>query len=463
MKLGFRSRLLLAAALPAVMVILLLVIGFLDRHAADLELALEDRGRATAKQLAMSAEFPLFAGNVEALDRLVQAVGQGDPLVRAAAVSETSGELRAATGEFTAWTKSFNGAEQVIKGDSLMIIVPIHRSALPLPDDLFADPMTTRSAAHEQLLGYAVVQLSRDTLVQQNREMLVRILAITAGGLLLAALLSTTIAGSVTRPLAHISQVVTRIKGGELNARALTEDAGVMEPLAAGINAMAARIAYTQEDLRQQVASATAELRQQKEAAEQAARVDTLTGVASRRAFTEVAEVEVQRALRYGTALSLVLIDLDHFKDVNDHYGHQTGDAVLASFARTLIEAVREVDLVGRWGGEEFVVLLPGTTAAEALQVADRMRASTADSRLYFQGRQILYTASFGVAEFNPRELSFYGLLARADAALYGAKNRGRNCVELATNALKRQTGDEDTNAAADRAGEQSPASDPPD
>jgi len=431
MSLGFRSRLLLAAALPAVMVIALVAIGFLNRHAADLDLALQDRGRATARQLGLGAEFPLFAGNVDALDRLVAAARQGDPQIRAVAVIERGGELRAASGELSSSLPAFTGAEQVIDGKSLVVITPILRSALPV-DDLFSEAAPARPGKKAELLGYAVVELSRAVLERQRNEMVGRILAITAGGLLLAALLSTLIATSVTRPLAHVSQIVARIKGGELAARTEPGEAGVMSSLAAGINDMAARIAFTQEDLRQQVANATAELRQQKEAAELAARIDSLTGVANRRAFTEMAEAEVQRGLRYGTPLSLVLVDLDHFKAVNDRYGHHTGDAVLASFARTLIEAVRDIDIVGRWGGEEFVVLLPGTGYIEALQVAERMRAATADSRLYVQGRQILYTASFGVAEFNPTELSFYGFLARADTALYVAKDKGRNRVELA-------------------------------
>lgn len=431
MKLGFRSRLLVAATLPAVMVVVLLVIGFLERHAADLDLALQDRGRAAARQLGMAAEFSLFAGNANALQRLVVATRQGDNQIRAVAIFDRHGERRAAVGTFSAAIPAFAGNEQLVDGSSMLVMSPIRRSTLPV-DDLYSDTLVSRASPTE-MLGYAVVELSKAELEQRRVEMLWRILVITVASLLLAALLSTLIAAGVTRPIAHISQVVDRIKAGELEARTEPEQAGVMASLAAGINDMAARIAFTQEDLRQQVASATAELRQQKETAEQAARIDTLTGVANRRAFVEAAEIEVQRALRYGSPLSLILVDLDYFKSINDRYGHHTGDAVLASFARTLIEAVREIDIVGRWGGEEFVVLLPGVGSTEALQAAERMRVAVADSRLYVQGRQILYTASFGVAEFNPTELSFYGFLARADVALYVAKDKGRNRVEAAS------------------------------
>lgn len=429
---GFRARLLLAAALPAVMVVALLLIGFLERHAADLEQALSDRGRAAAGQLGTAAEFPLFADNREALDQLVSAVLRGDSEIRGAALLDEATQLHASAGEFTLWPPTKLGGEaQVIGGESLIVAVPIRRAAVSV-DDIYAETALAPSSKKEDLLGYAVIELSRAALERKRQDMLWRVLAITAGALFLAAVLSTTIAASVAGPIGHISQVVARIERGELAARTQAARSGVLEPLAAGINDMAERIAFTQDELRQKIDLATEELRRQKEAAERAARVDALTGVANRRAFNEAAESEVQRALRYGTPVSLILIDLDHFKSINDSYGHQTGDAVLVSFARTITEAVREVDVVGRWGGEEFVVLLPGTIAAEALRAAERMRAALSERDLYFQGRQIRFTASFGVAEFNPAELSFYSLLDRVDAALYEAKKAGRNRVELA-------------------------------
>lgn len=432
MRIGFRARLLLAATLPAVMVVALLLIGFLDRHTADLEQALQDRGRAVARQLGTAAEFPLFAGNREALDQLVSAARGGDNQIKGAALLDGGGQLHASSGEFSAWTPQLNGAEQVVAGDPLIVVIPINRSAASV-DDIYAETALAPSSAKTELLGYAVLELSRAALESQRSDMLWRVLAITAGALVLAAVLSTVIASSVTGPITHISEVVARIKGGELTARTRGAASGVLEPLAAGINDMAERIAFTQEDLRHKVVLATEELRQQKEAAERAARIDALTGVANRRAFDEIAEHEVQRALRYGMPVSLIMIDLDHFKTINDSYGHQTGDAVLVSFARTITQAVREVDVVGRWGGEEFLVLLPGTAAAEAMRAAERMRAALAECHLHLQGRRIHFTASFGVAEFNPAELSLYSLLDRLDGALYRAKAAGRDRVELAS------------------------------
>jgi diguanylate cyclase (GGDEF)-like protein len=126
------------------------------------------------------------------------------------------------------------------------------------------------------------------------------------------------------------------------------------------------------------------------------------------------------------------MVDIDHFKAINDRHGHQTGDHVLIHFARTLAEHLREVDVVGRWGGEEFLVLLPDTRAGEAEQAAERMRGAIAAGPGFAQGQPVTCTASFGVGEFDPRELSFDCLLDRVDAALYRAKIAGRNRVERA-------------------------------
>ena len=174
-------------------------------------------------------------------------------------------------------------------------------------------------------------------------------------------------------------------------------------------------------------------MREQKDAAEHAARTDALTGVASRRTFTDAAEAEMQRALRYRSELSMLMMDLDHFKVVNDHHGHATGDAVLVSFAQTVLQLVRKVDMVARLGGEEFVVLLPNITAEQATALAERIREAVYTSRLHVEGKPVQFSVSIGVAQFDRRELSLAGWMARADAALYQAKEQGRNRVVLET------------------------------
>lgn len=176
--------------------------------------------------------------------------------------------------------------------------------------------------------------------------------------------------------------------------------------------------------------TASRELMQQKEAAEALARTDVLTGLANRRAFDEAVQREIRRAVRYGEPLALILTDIDRFKAINDTYGHHAGDQVLVNFAHTLRAAVREVDLVGRWGGEEFVILMPGTALEEARQAAERMRQAMATAPACCGEAAYAYTASFGVAAVTTAMPTLDDLLRRADQALYRAKENGRNRVE---------------------------------
>ena len=153
---------------------------------------------------------------------------------------------------------------------------------------------------------------------------------------------------------------------------------------------------------------------------------DSLTGVYNRRAFLDAAALELERSRRYGSALAVVQIDLDQFKRVNDRFGHQAGDRVLVDFATRVTGLLRSSDVFGRMGGEEFTLLLPQTAAAEALQVAERIRMALVDADI-----TPTYTASLGVATTQCGAPSLEGLMAVADAALYRAKENGRNRVEL--------------------------------
>lgn len=157
---------------------------------------------------------------------------------------------------------------------------------------------------------------------------------------------------------------------------------------------------------------------------------DSLTGLVNRRKFMELAAHDIGLAQRHGHALSLILFDLDHFKQINDVYGHAAGDTVLADVARKCLEAVRQTDIVARWGGEEFAVLMPETDQEGARLMAERLREILRGLRP-LEGQEVRTTASFGVAERggDGREESFERLAARADACLYRAKREGRDRV----------------------------------
>jgi two-component system chemotaxis response regulator CheY len=169
---------------------------------------------------------------------------------------------------------------------------------------------------------------------------------------------------------------------------------------------------------------------------------DTLTGLFNRRAIHDRALAELNRLAR-GTAsapLSVILLDVDRFKTINDNYGHEAGDRALQVVAERLGQMLRSYDLVGRWGGEEFLVLLPGTGLAEACVVAERVRAGLAQSAVPVEGGGAALTASLGVASVGVEVMQAAGsdepwldrLMRAADRALYQAKNSGRNKVCVA-------------------------------
>ncbi len=158
------------------------------------------------------------------------------------------------------------------------------------------------------------------------------------------------------------------------------------------------------------------------------ANTDRLTGSHNRLKFDQALADEMSRSLRYKTPLSLVLFDIDHFKRVNDAYGHQVGDKVLIKLSHFLAGRLRNADLLARWGGEEFVILVPESTGQMAYLLAENLRNATAQVVFDEVGD---ITCSFGVAQYTNSDTA-ETFVARADEALYRAKINGRNRVELA-------------------------------
>ena len=172
------------------------------------------------------------------------------------------------------------------------------------------------------------------------------------------------------------------------------------------------------------------ELRGRNEELDRMARVDALTGLFNRRHLEEELRRQSATACRNGTPLAVLLLDIDHFKRVNDTYGHPAGDLVLQEFGRRLQSDLRAGDVAGRWGGEEFLVLLPDTDLAAALTVAARIRASTSRAPVVADGMPILVTVSGGCAVGRLDVTD--ELVSRADTALYQAKTAGRNRIVAA-------------------------------
>lgn len=232
-------------------------------------------------------------------------------------------------------------------------------------------------------------------------------------GLLLAVGSALVLAHSILQPVKVLKSAAAALRAGELATRVQPLGRGELADLMESFNAMAADLQQKQRQL--------AEL----------AITDPLTGLFNRREFMQQLTAELERAGRYGHPVVLLMCDLDHFKQVNDSYGHQAGDQVLQSFARTLRDQLRQGDLVARYGGEEFIALLPETSLEASLVSAERIRLAVAALPVDTTSGPVSLTVSIGCAEFPRNGATGETVLAAADRALYRAKEAGRNRIGL--------------------------------
>ena len=264
-----------------------------------------------------------------------------------------------------------------------------------------------------------------------------------AFSLFLAFLFSHFFARSQVRRINALHRRCVEV--GTLTGEALEQKGDELDQLALTFGAMLNRLQQSHAELEQRVVQRTAELSQanqhlkaemdQREKIaqllEETARTDFLTKLINRRAMHQSLHGEMARIERMGGVFSLVLVDIDFFKNINDQFGHDIGDEVLIALSRAFEESAREQDVVSRWGGEEFLILLPDTSEADAAEQAERLRQLLDSDSLQIPRYPHRVTASFGVCEFRAGE-SLESLLKQADVALYQAKVMGRNLVRTA-------------------------------
>lgn len=174
-------------------------------------------------------------------------------------------------------------------------------------------------------------------------------------------------------------------------------------------------------------------LQDEKRTAQIEAKTDGLTGLLNRKAYYEITLSEVHRCKRYGGKLSLIMLDIDYFKNINDTYGHAAGDQVLLEIVGVLRSIIREYDYAFRLGGEEFMIVLPETDVKHATHLAERIRIAIENMRVLFLSHKILVTVSLGITEYRAGELDIKEAENRADEALYSAKETGRNQIAIKT------------------------------
>lgn len=232
----------------------------------------------------------------------------------------------------------------------------------------------------------------------------------------------------IAKDRAHIKEMeANKIRSYEIEKRYLRKDGRIVWVQ----NTVS--VSRDATDGQRQIIQQVQDITERKELARQLeheARTDFLTGLSNRRHFLELAAQELVRVRRYRSPLTLAMLDLDHFKTINDTYGHEIGDKVLIELAELCRRTLREADVMGRIGGEEFAILLPQTTGEQAYEIAERLRAAIAATEIPIErGLPVRFTVSLGITSFVGSDTNIDMLLSRADKALYAAKREGRNRV----------------------------------
>lgn len=315
-----------------------------------------------------------------------------------------------------------------------------------------------------EAIGQLQVQAD-DAVILDNLQVQAAGMLLNAGGIIVfvALLLLLLVRTWITRHLVDLADYAGRLGVDTLDAplilskRVRADRPDEIDQVATAINGMRTTLAeYVEErrrvelELKQhkegleklverrtcELAAKNQQLEEQNEEIRRLAGTDSLTGALTRRRFFELVEREISRIARKKEPISLLMIDIDHFKKVNDAFGHQGGDEALRRASAICLSKLRAVDLLARFGGEEFVACLPGVSKAGAFVIAERLREELALTKMQLvDGRSLNITASIGVSELAPGSADVPEALARADCALYQAKRAGRNRVSIADQA----------------------------
>ena len=425
----------------------------------------------------IAARSGVYAGDLHEallLEKMLPKPPDGEPLRFidfAAPMRSPGGELLGVVGAHVDWrwvtqtvqsafdqSTQDNGAEILIANTAGVVLYPqklAHQFKLPAElhsagpgrrytqvrwDDHqdYLTSMVAVDARTSRNLGWSiVVRQPLDQALKPAHAMRDRLLALGLVAALAFGAVALHLARQFSRPIEQLAEAARRIERGDSEAvfpekGQLTE----VEQLGQSLRSMTRTLLAHERELEDINQTLEAQVLQRTEALaaanrelEQLATRDALTGVHNRRRFDDKLNECLEVAQRTAQGFAVLLIDADHFKKVNDTYGHPAGDAVLQTLARVLGETTRAVDFVARYGGEEFVILLPHTPdAVHAMAVAEKIRAAIADTAFPGPGR---LTVSIGASLWQPADPDAGSLIARADAALYQAKAAGRNRVVL--------------------------------
>lgn len=284
----------------------------------------------------------------------------------------------------------------------------------------------------EQIIGYLRLSLDTTDTNFKLRDIARQLSKTAIVAILLIVPTSLVIARRVVAPLNELARTARAIASGSMDARAPVHSRDELGQLAASFNTMADRITATQMDLLQLNSELEERVQQRTRDLKELATKDPLTGLYNRRHFSEVMSREFAAAERYDSDLTCLMLDLDHFKEINDRFGHATGDETLMLLAKAITGSLRSADMAARFGGDEFIVLLPQTSADAASVLADRILRSFVE-KMRKKYPHLPTTVSVGAASLRTtRARSSESLIHEADVAMYNAKQAGRNQVAVA-------------------------------
>ncbi len=275
-------------------------------------------------------------------------------------------------------------------------------------------------------LGWAiVVEVDQDKAFAQVQR-LQRLTLLVAGSMLaLLGLCAYLLALTIVRPLRQLSQGADRVAAGDLQVDLPVRNRSEAGYLTQVFNHMVAKLRQN----REQLAKVNAELQDKNQELHLLSITDPLTGLFNRKHLMETLAAEVIRSLRHKHSFALLIIDIDHFKRINDTYGHQKGDEVLHCLAQAFQKSIRDCDYVARYGGEEFIILLPETGRRGAIEAAERIRTRAGKESVGLEEESISVTVSIGISLFPDNGADIKTVIQQADKALYAAKDSGRNMI----------------------------------
>lgn len=404
--LSFRSRLVLGITALHFVLMSALVLDLLGRQHDFLHQQGHAHAASLASTLAVSSKSWVMANDVVGLQEVTASVASQLDVRYVMVLAPDLRVLAHSHPERLGLFVTDDASRQLLKASPESPLTSVVRS------HTLEDTAAPIMAGHK-LIGWARVGISLDS-IRANlwRGMLQGLLYIAAGSLV-AYFFARMMANWLSAGLSRLAQGFARVGSGERGLRVVLERRDEIGSLADGFNRMVTELEASEAKLQ---ALAT---------------TDFLTGLDNRRSFMEKMHNETARLQRSPeTSVAVLLMDLDHFKRVNDTYGHVAGDAVLRHVSAVIRGCLRRVDLAGRFGGEEFILLLPDTGLDGALSFAERMRQTIEQSEVEWEGQTLRITVSIGLTLLHAADTSSEVAIKRADTALYCAKGNGRNRVE---------------------------------